>query len=542
MAEFILYKQGSLYPGIVDHDLDLLHKVTNLQASAGILIFPQNEEGRGAVFVDGRYTLAAKKSVNTSRFDIEDLNYDVVIDWVRDNLPKRSTLLIDPKYFSYKDLLFFKNKLSDYSWEHIELSACFSHQKQSRSLDLYQLGTNKIPPIMEWLKEQTLPAYLICNPCFASWVLGIRDLANEGTCSVLGYLLMQTNGEHVIYLDESYQSCEIPGITTKSMRDLSSDLEKITDNIGTNYSELAAHIYTQNMVDMPCSVDQTVRTQEELQNTRLAAKYDSIAFIKFLHWFHTTGEKISELDAVEKLENFRKESLKYICKSFETIAAADEHAAIVHYTPTRKSNKYIDNILLIDAGGQYKNGTTDITRTICRKKTTQYQKEIFTLVLKGHIALANSKFPTGTTGAQLDSMARYSLWQNSLDYQHGTGHGIGYLLNVHEGKQSISKGCNFPIKANTVMSNEPGYYEEGNFGVRLENMVQVTPTEHDNYLYMDTISLIPFDPKFICVNMLTETEKFWLTNYYRNIVEQLSEELDSTVVSWLVEHYTCFPK
>lgn len=536
MEEFILYKQGSLYPGIVDYNFDPLFSVTGLRASAGIFIFSK-DRGKGAVFVDSRYTLAAKKSVDSSAFALEDLSYINVINWIKNNISPQSILLIDPKYFSYNELLLLKKGLPNYSFDNIELSDYFNFQKISRNMKLYRLKTNKIQLVQEWLKKQPIDNYLICNPCFVSWILGIRDLANMGTCAVLGYLLLNKNGEYMLYLDEFYKTNNIPNISTKSMKNLYLDLKKTDGVIGTNYKELAALLHVPNMTDLNCSITSAVKTQEELQDIRLVAKLDSIAFIKFLHWFHTTHEKISELDAVEKLEEFRREFPEYICRSFETIAAADKHAAIVHYTPTKESNTYIDNILLIDAGGQYKNGTTDMTRTVCRHSPTQYQKEIFTLVLKGHIALANSKFPGGTTGTQLDAVTRYPLWQNFFDYGHGTGHGVGYLLNVHEGEQAISKNCNTSIIPDTIMSNEPGYYEENNFGVRLENMIQVSSIKGTNYLRMKTISLIPFDPKFICNTMLTSTEKCWIYDYYNDIKEQLGKYLDGEILNWLVTEY-----
>lgn len=536
MKKFILHKQGSIYPGIVDYNFDLLFTVTGLRASAGMLVFSE-DRGQGAVFVDGRYTLAAKKSVANSAFTIENLSYANVTKWIKNNVPSQSILLVDPKYFSYSELQFLKKELPNYSFDNIKLSDCFDFPKTLRNMKLYKLKTNKIHLVSEWLKKQSVDKYLICNPCFVSWVLGIRDLANIGTCAVLGYLLIDKDGKYTLYLDESYKMDKISDIPAKTMKNLYPDLKKTGEIIGTNYKELASYLHTSNMTNLNCSVNQAVKTQEELQDIRMVAKQDSVAFIKFLYWFHTTQGKISELDAVEKLEKFRREFPEYICRSFETIAAADANAAIVHYTPTKNSNAYIDNILLIDAGGQYKNGTTDTTRTICRRSPTKYQKEIFTLVLKSHIALANSKFPEGTTGAQLDALTRYPLWQNFLDYDHGTGHGIGYLLNVHEGEQSISKNCNTSIISNTIMSNEPGYYEENNFGVRLENMVQVSPSNNAGYLCMKTISFIPFDPKFICKTMLTSQEKHWISNYYTDIKEQLGEYLDEKILNWLLTEY-----
>ncbi|MDR0753626.1 MAG: M24 family metallopeptidase, partial [Holosporaceae bacterium] len=219
--------------------------------------------------------------------------------------------------------------------------------------------------------------------------------------------------------------------------------------------------------------------------------------------------------------------------SFETIAAADENAAIIHYHPNLKSNKIIDNILLLDSGGQYKRGTTDITRTISIIEPSEEQKLFYTLVLKGHIALASAVFPVGTSGSQLDLLARQFLWKYAEDYNHSTGHGVGYMAHVHEGPMAIAKNNNVPLQPGMLLSNEPGYYQESGFGIRLENMMVVE--EHGGYLSFETISLVPFDRKFICQELLSLDDVNWLCRYNRMIISSLA--LQDTISHWLLKYY-----
>jgi Xaa-Pro aminopeptidase len=210
---------------------------------------------------------------------------------------------------------------------------------------------------------------------------------------------------------------------------------------------------------------------------------------------------------------------------------------MAHYSPSTSSNKVVQNILLIDSGGQYKYCTTDITRTISLKSPTEEQKLFFTLVLKGHIALANAKFPAGTTGMQLDSLARQFLWQYSSDYNHSTGHGIGYSLSVHEGPCAISSNNATPLQAGMILSNEPGYYRENSFGIRLESMMLVR-NESNGFLSFETISLVPFDAKFIQKEMLNTEEISWLSSYNKKVVSTL--ELPSNIAIWLSEYMQLF--
>lgn len=532
---FILCKQGSFYPGIVDYNLNVLHRVANLQASAGMIIFPEKVgAARGAIFVDGRYTLAADLAVDKSKFDIEKFSFENFIRWIKTHLSPNDIISIDPKYFTRAEVNFLHNSLTKFPFNYIDLYEHFQLEHQVKNLELYTLENSKIERCAAWIKSINLDAYLFADPCFVSWLLGMRDLSNKCSCAILGYLLVQANGISTLYLDDEYSQGRSRNVLyAKHMRHLRDDLKQFR-KVGANFCEISAEIDALNVADVECPIDQTIKTRTEIEDIKCAAKNDSIALIKFLHWFHTSNEKISELDAVEKIEEFRKQNSEYICNSFETIAAADEHAAIVHYEPTENSNAEVKNILLLDSGGQYKNGTTDITRTISRTMPTEYERTVYTQVLKGHIALATIKFPIGTTGAQLDVLARQYLWNDGRDFHHGTGHGIGYLLNVHEGHVAISRGCNLPLKADMLLSNEPGYYEENRFGVRLENMMLVKKLDEE-FLHFEVVSLVPFDRKFIDEKLLTDNEKNWLENYNAKILG-MCHGIDENIFQWLKEY------
>jgi Xaa-Pro aminopeptidase len=242
---------------------------------------------------------------------------------------------------------------------------------------------------------------------------------------------------------------------------------------------------------------------------------------------------MTELEVVDKLLYFRKQQREFIGESFESIAAADENAAIIHYHPDLKTSRTIDNILLLDSGGQYKHGTTDITRTISIIEPSEEQKLFYTLVLKGHIALASAVFPVGTSGSQLDPLARQFLWKYSEDYNHSTGHGIGYMAHVHEGPMAIARNNDTHLRPGMLLSNEPGYYQEGGFGIRLENMMVVE--EHSGYLSFETISLVPFDCKFISKELLSPEDINWLRRYNRRIISSLA--LRDTIPHWLMKCY-----
>jgi Xaa-Pro aminopeptidase len=270
---------------------------------------------------------------------------------------------------------------------------------------------------------------------------------------------------------------------------------------------------------------------------------DGAALTRFLRWVATEGARgaITELDAVEHLKSLRRANAHYRDTSFDTISGAGPNGAIVHYRATRESNRRIapDMLYLVDSGGQYWDGTTDVTRTVAIGTATAEQRDRFTRVLKGHIALALARFPVGTSGSQLDALARTALWEVGLDYDHGTGHGVGYYLSVHEGPHRISKMPNtVPLQPGMIVSNEPGYYKTGEYGIRIENLVAVEEVESGGerkLLGFETLTLAPIDRALIEPSLLSPREREWLNAYHARVRAVLTPLLDAETAAWLAE-------
>jgi Xaa-Pro aminopeptidase len=290
----------------------------------------------------------------------------------------------------------------------------------------------------------------------------------------------------------------------------------------------------------PCLLAKACKNVAELKGVRQAHMRDGLAVTRFLCWLDTADKRqLSEMSVAAKLEEFRKQSKEYLEPSFTTIAGSGPNGAIVHYRVSEASNRALDNnsLLLLDSGGQYADGTTDITRTVALGNPNAKMKEHFTRVLKGHIALARVVFPEGTTGGQLDALARQYLWQVGLDYDHGTGHGVGSYLSVHEGPQRIGKrGGDAALAPGMIISNEPGYYKAGEYGIRIESLVAVQEAfvqDGKRYFGFETITLAPIDLRAVELSLLTVEEKAWLKEYHRRVAEAHTSALGKEEVQWL---------
>jgi Xaa-Pro aminopeptidase len=337
----------------------------------------------------------------------------------------------------------------------------------------------------------------------------------------------------------------------RTLAELARDLGKLKDKSVRLDQASAADALTGLVVDGggkpvraadPISLMKAVKNHAEIAGAQDAHKRDGAAMVRFLAWFdrEAPGGKLTEIDAVEALESFRRETglLKDI--SFPTIAGAGSNGAIVHYRVTRKSNRAIraNELFLVDSGAQYEDGTTDVTRTVAVGVPGEDMRDRFTRVLKGHIAIATAVFPEGTSGAQLDPLARTALWQAGLDFDHGTGHGVGSYLSVHEGPARISKLGTVALKRGMILSNEPGYYKTGAYGIRIENLVLVIaapePAGSETPLNcFETLTLVPIDRRPLDTRMLTGKERAWIDDYHSRVREELSPLLDAPTQRWL---------
>jgi len=509
----LLYIKNSLYPGLNDDEnIDFLKIISGLKASAGAVVISKN---KSAVFVDGRYQLAAKLSVDQSKFSIESLSLKKIVSWIKSNINPKSKIAFDPRFFSHSLLKKIKTELSDYSFSEINLDSIFESRKLKRESQIisWEFEESKFDSIYKIISENNLDGYLICDPCSSAWLLNRRDIKTKDIPVSLGYLLISK--DKTFYYDDNYQN-----FSEKKVSDLLQDISEFS-KIGVDYEEAPAFIKSENLVDIknPIPNIKYIKTEKEIQDIKKAAIEDSEAIIDFLSWFYD-NDNITEMDCVDRILSNRRKSKNFIGNSFDTIAAADENSAIVHYSPSANTNKRIEKFLLLDSGGQYKFGTTDITRTLAKVQPSDLEKLYYTLVLKGHIAVANSKIKKGSTAASLDDVARKFLKEHSLDYNHSTGHGIGYMLNVHEGPVAISRKNEIPLRKNILLSNEPGVYIENHMGVRLENMM--VTCEKDDFVYFDTISLVPFDNKLINFDLLTHNERIWLKNYNEKIWDTIN--------------------
>lgn len=285
----------------------------------------------------------------------------------------------------------------------------------------------------------------------------------------------------------------------------------------------------------PCIIAKSIKNAIEIENIKEIHKHDGAAIVKFMLWIKKqvyNREKITEIDAAEKLYQTKQLSYKFVCNSFETILGADENSANIHGKPT---DKIIDNFYLLDTGGQYLYGTTDITRTVALKKPSLEQKLHYTLVLKGHIAIASAKIKKGTTGSQIDVLARQYLWQYGLDYPHSTGHGVGFLLNVHEGPQAIAMNNHVPIQVGMILSNEPGYYIPQKYGIRIENLILAQESKYEGYIEFETISLAPLCHDLIDIQLMNQNELDWLQSYNKKVLHTLSPLLNQEEVEFLLK-------
>ncbi len=525
----LLYIKNSQYCGIKGEEADFLHILSGLKASAGAVVLSHNTN---AVFVDGRYELAAKLSIDSTKFEIHSLSKKHIIDWIKTSIAPNSTIAFDPRFFSYKTIHAFKEELIEYNFVDINLDKLFnisSHKRKSQIISIpEEYSEEKFLSIYEIIKNYNLDSYLICEPTCVSWLLGKRDLETKNTPVILGYLLITKDHQKLLYVDNSYD------LSYPSIDKLFTDLQKFSA-VGGDFSEIPFFLKHHNLLNIknPIPNFKCVKSDTEISNIKNITLEDSAAIINFIYWFEQQ-ENLSELDCVNKIQNLRKYSSNFIGNSFDTVAAADEHSAIVHYSPTVDSNKIVKNILLLDSGGQYKYGTTDITRTLSKKTPSAQEKFYYTLVLKGHIAVALEKLQKGDSAESLDSLARRYLKQYQLDYNHSTGHGIGYMLNVHEGPIAISKNNQIPLQANMLLSNEPGVYIENNIGIRLENMILTK--EINGQIAFDTISLVPFDTKFIEFQFLDKNEKNWLKKYNEQVLT--NPFLENSIKNWLYSYIT----
>ncbi len=529
---------------------DRLKIISNFSGSAGYAVILKN---RNFLFVDGRYSIQAQIE-SGKLFEIK--KFQEIFNF---SLFKGLTLGIDPKMFtSYQIYKFFsKNcniKLIDENLIDQIVPKKLNISKTFYSIDEKVVGESflkKIDRTLKIMKKENSDYLFISAPENVAWLLNIRGFDNPNSpipnCRLLltkkkeFFLISKRSKAKRLIKEKKVNNNQI--IDLKNLESFLVKLKKgkvIIDN-------KTCSIYFKNILkknfeilnrEDPIYLLKSIKNKNEINGMIDSHILDGAALTKFLYWIKVTNKKkISEIDAQKKLEKFRKENKQYLFPSFNTIAGAGKNGAIVHYRAKKENSKVINkkDIFLCDSGGQYKYGTTDVTRTVCFSKPNKKIKNIFTKVLKGHIAVATSDIKTFYNGKLIDIRARKSLKASGLDYQHGTGHGVGFFLNVHEGPQAISRFNEIKLQEGMILSNEPGYYKKGKFGIRIENLVYVK--KDNGKLFFENLTLAPIDKDLINYKLLNEKEKNYLFQYHLNVYSKLFKYLKKDERKWLTSFF-----
>jgi Xaa-Pro aminopeptidase len=541
--------------------------LTGFTGSAGLAIVLSRE---AAVFVDGRYTLQAAKQVDTHAWSIEPLVDPSPESWLAKHLATGDRLGFDPWLHTSAAA---ERLAAVCTKAEAELIAVDSNPLDSvwterpapplGPVSVHGTGfageteTDKLQRIRLEIGKLGVDALVLSDSHAVAWTFNIRGADVSHTPLPLSYALVPKDGRPTVFIDHRKlsnsardhleQSADVaePDALTPKLRELAQHGGSIALDSATAADALSRLIVAAGGKPVrgsdPVSLLKAVKNATEIAGTMTAHRRDAVALARFLAWVDREAPSgaLTEIDAVEALETFRRETGALRDVSFPTIAGTGPNGAIVHYRVTRKTNRRImpGDLLLIDSGAQYEDGTTDVTRTIAIGTPTPEMRDRFTRVLRGHIAIARAVFPDGTTGAQIDTLARQFLWQAGIDFDHGTGHGVGSYLSVHEGPARISKLGTAPLRRGMILSNEPGYYKTDAFGIRIENLelvigADIAGAEKPANAF-ETLTLAPIDTRLIDPRMLSADELRWLNDYHARVRREVGPSLDEATRLWL---------
>ena len=530
-----------------------LKLISNFSGSAGLAIILKD---KNFLFVDGRYTLQSKIE-SGNNFKIIEIPKLLPHDLLR-KYKKELLLGFDPKLFtnnslkrSFKDscnLFPINQNLIDL----IDAKKIYDHRKETfYILDDKVVGesvNSKINKLILNLKKNKIDNIFISAPENVAWLLNLRGKDNPYS-PIPNCQIILTKNKKIYFFSSKNKIVKIKNqypyknFNFSDFNEFFSLISKLPGKYFSidsstcsvfNESIIKSKFICKSSVD-PCYEMKAIKNQTEIKNMVKTHIYDGAALTKFIYWIKNNKKfNFTEIDAEKKLEKFRKQNINYLYPSFNTIAGSGPNSAIIHYRANKLSQRKIkkNDIFLCDSGGQYKYGTTDVTRTLCFNKPPKRIKDIFTRVLKGHIAVANTNLNKKKTGKIIDKSARYYLNKINLDYAHGTGHGVGFFLNVHEGPQAISKYNEVPLKPGMILSNEPGYYRENEFGIRIENLVYIKKYKNKNLF--KNLTLAPIDTDLVNFKLLNKEEKNYLSKYHLEVYSKISKFLDSKEKKWLL--------
>jgi len=547
---------------------DRLAWATGFTGSAGAAVIMRD---KAAVFVDGRYTLQVRDQVDGQLFEIRDLVEGGVPAYLEAAARQGQKIGYDPRLHSPDALARLKEAAAkagaeltpvndnplDRAWGQARpaqpTAPVVPHPAEYAGED----SAAKRARVGAAVGDKGADAAVLTAPSSIAWLFNVRGGDVIRSPLPLAQAILSKDGTARLFLDPAKVTPELPAWLGNQVRletpdDLPQALAELkgkavlvdpAQSSAWYFDTLQAEGAKVIRGDDPCALPRACKNAVEIEGSRKAHARDGAAVTRFLHWLATEGQvnPPDEIAAVSRLEAFREATGALKDLSFDTIAGAASNGAIVHYRPTERLNKRAEqgSLLLVDSGAQYLDGTTDITRTVAIGEPSQEMRERFTLVLKGNLALAGIRFPAGTTGSALDVLARAALWMHGLDYDHGTGHGVGSYLGVHEGPQRISKAPNsVALKPGMILSNEPGYYKEGGYGIRIENLQVVTeataiPGGERPMHGFETLTLAPIDRRLIVRDMLTADERAQLDAYHARVREVVGPQVESEVRTWL---------
>ncbi len=541
--------------------------LSGFSGSAGLAVITRKT---AVLFVDGRYTVQANAEVDTDIFEVSALPRGRISEWLGENLSRNQSVGFDPKLHTIAEIGRLETALKakgitlrpvarnliDRLWGRHRPAP------PAKPVTVHPLkyagrsAQNKIADIQNRLKADGHDAAIITLSDSIAWAFNIRGSDIAHTPVALAFAIIAQNGKPELYiapekLDHAarthlaFARLSPPIALADRLKALRKSKKRVRldpNNAAWWFARALGGARNIAAAPDPCLALKAVKNPAELKGARAAHLRDGVAVTRFLAWLDKAAlpDKIDEIEAVRQLESYRRATNQLREISFDTIAGSGPNGAIVHYRVSEATNRRLKpgELFLIDSGAQYLDGTTDITRTVAIGKPTQEMRVRFTLVLQGHIAIATALFPKSTRGIDLDPLARRALWSHGLDYDHGTGHGIGSYLSVHEGPQSISRTGLAMLEPGMICSNEPGYYKEGAYGIRIENLVLVTephmiPGGDREMMGFETLTLAPIDRRLIVHEMLSRTDTAWLNTYHGRVLDSIGPEVHAETRAWL---------
>ncbi|AZO62289.1 MAG: M24 family metallopeptidase [Mesorhizobium sp.] len=546
--------------------------LTGFSGSAGVAIILRD---RAFIFVDGRYTLQVRNEVDLSIFTVESLVDNPPASWIKDNLGKGARLGFDPWLHTIGEIKALKASAEQSGatlvpLEKNPIDIIWEDQPEPprAPVELHpiafagELAKDKLARLAGAIEKEGATHAVLTDPSSIAWAFNIRGGDVAHTPLALGFAILAADGKHQLFMDQRKFSRQVAAYLTQLADPHDpGEFESAVANLAKGGAKIALDpVLAAEKLKMlvegnggivvsapdPARIPRATKNHAEVAGSRAAHRRDGAAVAKLLCWLdRQQPDTLDEIDVVTKLEEVRRQTgeetqMPLRDVSFDTISGAGPNGAIMHYRVSRATSRKLQSceLFLLDSGGQYQDGTTDITRTVPIGQPTEEMRERFTLVLKGMIGISTLRFPAGTRGSEIDAVARVALWKHGCDFAHGTGHGVGSYLAVHEGPQRIARTGTEKLLAGMMLSNEPGYYKEGSYGIRIENLILVTPAEQieggDIAMHgFETLTLAPIDKRLIRSDLLTRDELHWLDQYHARVLAEIGPMVDGETLAWL---------